>query len=371
MRSTLTAGLVAVICCLSLVLGVGYGQSEGAPMRKVVTLSVDPGPKTRVSPDRYQYRGVIRAQDAVKLAAMRQAGRQQDKSQVAMLVDSLNKPAHPMYPYAAMQALSKIGAVEAMPAFMPYLPKNDGFVPDDAELENFAQVAKARLLAENNSQGATNSKAGAEIKVGRFYKELGLTFSDLNTHPIMVSSLPYNLNGGFFATSAPSTRTREGFAMRELADMVYEGNYQDYASLPEVSGVDFTRDYCSALKMRLAPLSRQDRIATTIQELSHKMVLKNEDSYEIQLAINEGLPASQAAAMELKKMDKRRDIYNQVGHNSGFNALFQIIWGVGDKDQAQLIAQFRNDQNDWVAYYAQIVYNDVKVGVPRQPIWGY
>lgn len=371
MRSTLTAGLVAVICCLSLVLGVGYGQSEGAPMRKVVTLSVDPGPKTRVSPDRYQYRGVIRAQDAVKLAAMREAGRQQDKSQVAMLLDSLNKPAHPMYPYAAMQALSKIGAIEAVPAFTLYLPKNDGFVPDDAELENFAQVAKARLLAENSGQGARNSKVGAEVKVGRFYKELGLTFNDLNSHPIVVSGLSYDLNGGFFATSAPATRTREGFAMRELADMVYEGNYQDYASLPEVSGVDFTRDYCSVLKMRLAPLSRQDRLRTLIQELSHKTVLKNEDDFEIQLAINEGLAASRAAAAELRKMDMHREQYDQVKHHTGFTALLRVIWGVGDQDQAALIEHFTTDTNASVAHSANIVYQDVKNGVPRQPIWAY
>jgi len=370
MRGVTTSVLVLVICCFALLLGVSHGQSGYTPARKSVALPAANRPRTDAPTDRYEYRGMITAQDAVKLATIRQAGRQQDKSQVALMVDSLNKPAHPMYPYTAMHSLSQIGAVEALPAFASYLPKDDGTVLYD-DLTNFAHVAKARLLAESSSRSASNSKASADVKVRLFYQELGLTPNDLNVHPIMVSGLPWGRNGGFFATSAPQIRSREGFAMRELADMVYEGDYQDYKSLGGVADVDFSRDYCSSLKMRLAPLARQNRLHVLIQELSHKIVLKNEDDFEIQLAINEGPAASQAAAAELRKMDTHREQYDQVSHHTGFTALLRVIWGVGDQDQVALVEHFTHDSDSSVAHSANIVYRDVKNGIPRQPIWAY
>lgn len=335
-------------------------------MKKIVILSDGNLPKKPAVTSRYEYGGRLETADAVQLVAAKQAGLAQTEFSVNALREMLDKPRHPRHPLVAMRALARRGAIEALPSFAPYLDSNG----PDWEMSDFAQVEKARLLAENSSHGKASGKEQAAAKVARFFQELNLTPDDLNTRP-MESLRGLNIKSEFFATSQPLPNTRENFALRELADIVYQGEYEDYASLPQVAQVDFSREPGSALKMRLAPLSRQQRLSTLIRELSHKTVLKDEDNFEIQLAVNEGLPASRAAAVELRKMDTHREEYNQVQYHNGFTALFQVIWGVGDAEQAPLIKHFTADKDDWVIHYANIFYRDIRNGTPRESVWVY
>jgi len=373
--------LTFISCILVVTLGRGYGQSPGAnnttsALMPLVPRILGSNNSTRempVSQGSYKYRGIPEAEDAIALAALRRAGLSRDRSQVPSLIAALRAPNHPTYPYVALHSLAQLGATEALPAFSDYVSDTGAF-SSDADLRNFALVSRARLLAESSCVNISDSKEQAKTKVRRFYQELGITAADINSRPLTQVSSPLAQGaqgGGFFASSVPPIHTVTSQVLRELSDMVYQDQYQDFSTLPEVTQVDFSREPSCALKMRFAPLSHQERIAALVQELSRKTVLKAGDLYEIQLAINEGLSGSQAAAAELRKMDTHREQYNQIGYHSGFSALFDVISGVGDKDQAPLIEHFTHDKDSWVAHYASIAYNNVRSGIPRQPICGY
>lgn len=231
------------------------------------------------------------------------------------------------------------------------------FDPDDVA---FARAARARLLAEAAGQGINSGPAQAAAKVARFYQALGLTPASLNA---AVSAESNDPRPRYQREAAPLAV----YALRELADMVYRGNYRDYASLPGVAVVDFTPDGPAALKMRLAPLPQPQRMDTMLGELSHKDKLLKEDNFEIQLAADEGLSASHAVAARLRYMQAHREQFAGIG----FAALFDVLRGVGDKEQAPLVAQFQHDSDYDVGYYSRMDFYKLQRGMQRQYVAGY
>jgi len=322
------------------------------------------------SQSRY-YKGHLEPEDANSVAAVRQAGLHSDQSQALQIVKSLQAPVHIAYLYTSIHALAQMGSETSLPEINRHIWSGDPKEDQEPDVSNFASVAKARLLAESKTRTETDVSALASAKTHIFLTALGLSPSDLNSdlasYNAPQSSSDVNGKDVYVSSSdAPRVHPVGVYATREIADMIYHGRYQDYATLPEVQTTNFAQDYPSALKVRLAQVPQSSRITTIIQELSHKTMLSFNDYYEIQLAVNEGTSASDAAANELKKMDKNREQYSQVNHHSGFTAMFQIIWGVGDKKQAPLLAYFKNDNDRFVVHYATIMYNDVLQGVKRE-----
>ncbi len=330
---------------------------------------------TAFSQSRY-YTGHLEPEDANNVSAMRRAGLHDDHSQAPQIIAALQNPMHPAYIYTSIHALAQMGEENSLSAIDRYIRHSDAEKDKDPDLSNFALAAKARLLAESRTQSIVDGKTLAAAKVHGFFTQLGLSPSNVNSDLAAYNSpLPLsNINDkDVYVSSSDAKRIHPVgvYAARELADMIYHGRYEDFAPLPEVSAVNFNEDYASALKVRLAQVPRQNRLTSIIQELSHKASLSFNDYYEIQLAVNEGTDASKAAAGELRKMDKNREQYNQVNHHSGFTAMFQIIWGVGDKNQAPLLAYFKNAPNRFVAHYADIMYDDVLQGVKRESQLAY
>lgn len=305
----------------------------------------------------------VRDEHRNDVAAIRDAGHERDQSKISHIIEVLTKPPRFNYVYTGLHTLAQMGATEALPTVDLYVNDPSGYV------SNYAVAAKARLLAESTANRMKEVKQAPAAKVARFYKELGLTPADLNAallafnHPeLTVSAESRN-----WSSNQPPLTPIGVYAMRELADMAYDGPYQDYASLPGFAQVNFQDDYPAALKMRLAPLSREQRLHTLIEELANKKVLRMENYYEIQLAVNEGKAASRLAAQKLQEMGLHHEQYASVG----FCCLFGMIAAVGDKEQAPVVERFLHATYPEVGSYAKQNYRDIVNGVRSNYYGGY
>lgn len=306
-----------------------------------------------------KYGGRPTFEDEERLAEMTQAGLRGDHSQVPAMIDVLKNPPHIAFPYTVIHALAQLGATEALPVMELYVNQTMEQPPGDTNLSNHALVARARLLAENSARDLANGKAQAAVKVHRFFAELGISSAHINAGLAAEKAK----RSGFVISSAPDPVSIERYALRALADMAYQGNNPDFAGLPEVSVLRFQEDYPSVLKMRLAPLSREQRIATLVDELSHRKVGKTEiERYDMQLLINEGTAASHAVAAQLVEMQAHRSSYA----SAGFAAMFCVLTSIGDQEQVPIIERFLHDSEGWVASYAGRAYRELKYGIKSQ-----
>ena len=98
----------------------------------------------------------------------------------------------------------------------------------------------------------------------------------------------------------------ETVAMQEIADIIYHELGMTADARKTMPELDFTLDFPSDLKVRLAPLSHLQRIAWLINDLAQIKMYGMNAYYEVQLAIDEGIDASNAAAAKLKVMDVQR-----------------------------------------------------------------
>jgi len=314
----------------------------------------------------FVYSGRIRDEDANIIADLRRAGIQGDITQVPALRHALDNPRHITYVYTALHSLSQIGSIGALASVDKI--KNGS----DEDLRHFAQLARARLLAESKVEQTLDRKAWSANKVRIFYQEAGLTPADINAGVFIYRNPKTTSEGYGVLSSEPEPTPVAVYAIREMADMIYRDSltpaiYGDYTALPEVAAVNFSQDYAAALKMRLAPLTHGDRIATLITELANKKVLRAEDNYELQLAINESASAIPAIEGKLKDMALNRSQYSYIG----FAALFRVLGGIGIPNSASLVRPFLQDNDKWVAYYSDQIYLNLQRGIKHGRVFAY
>ena len=173
-----------------------------------------------------------------------------------------------------------------------------------------------------------------------FFRELDRTHTTLNADLYAFRHPAADLNDQgrqfFISMNGPITQPVALYALRQLADMVYHGEFARYAALPDVVLTHFREDYGSALKMRLAPLSRPERLQTLIEELAHRQVLRGESYHDMQLAANEGEAAGQLITAKLEQMEANPEEYADVG----FSALFRVLGGLGDARYEPVVRRF-------------------------------
>lgn len=271
----------------------------------------------------------------IQAQAIRTAGLRGDRFQIPAITAWLQKPPHPDFIPTALHALARLGATEALPTIDALRQQRPNWGGD------FGTVARARLVAEASSKAESDPTRQAAMKVDRFYHELGLSPAELT------STVSRYRPEQPKASDSYSLPPLEVYAMRELADIVYMGSYSAYAALPGVADVDFSKDYPSFLKIRLAPLSQELRLSWLINDLAHKKTLGANDSYEMQLAADGGTDASHLAMSKLWEMDNRRDVYI----HTGFAALFEVLDAIRDKDQGPIFVHFAHDRDPFVAHY--------------------
>lgn len=215
---------------------------------------------------------------------MRLAGLRGDRTQIPAMIVALKNPPHDAYYKVTLHALAQLGATDALHTINALI--DTSLVEHDLDLNSFARAARARLVAENSAKDVKPKAAQAAAKVERFYVELGTTPADLNAS---ISVSHYAVQHWDAADFAPSL-SWQVYAMRELADMVYQGPYADYASLPGVARVKFSLDDMAALKVRVAALTPGQRITTLMEDLSHRKVWGKDANNNLQLLADVGPP---------------------------------------------------------------------------------
>lgn len=289
-------------------------------------------------------RGVF-SNEARQIATMRRASLIGDRSQIPLMMNVLAAPSppHPLPPHplvvkTALSALARLGAIEALEV-IDNSSERFGVGP------HYLRVIKMRLEVEDAARKQAKP-VQSSAKLADFYAHLHFT--------------PAKINEGVANSQNASQRDlpEEVVALRQIADMVYNGQYSDFSSLAGINSLNFQADFPASLKMRLAPLSRTERVKTLIVMLAHTERIVPNVNYELQLAVDEGTLASQAAAAQLQQMDAHRDQYPR----EGWDAMFRVLGGTGDATQAPLVETYTHDKDGYISYFANSVYPEMKTG---------
>ena len=301
---------------------------------------------------------VVTEGDKNKMIDNRLAGLHQDRTRIQAMIAVLNDPVNAETHETALLALARLGATEALPKIDALILANS-----DQEVTNYAIGARARLVAEAAVKETASKADAARLKVERFYQQMKLAPNDLNAAEDDYQQILRSPS----SVGTPLVTPVGVMAVDELADMVYRGNYRDYESLPGIKEVNFGIDYGAALKIRLAPLSRQQRITTMISEMSSKTKWKMLDNLEGQLLADEGPAASQAIASKLHEVMIHRSQYSA----EGIGSMFGVLGDIGDPSYAPLVESFKEDADPAVAEYAERSYGAIAKGIRVQVVYGY
>ena len=284
-----------------------------------------------------------------KLAeAFQKAGRTGDASQTQVMIQTLQQQPQEYAATSAMHSLALLGATEAIPVLDQYIHGNlsTAYGYGAPYIAAEAKVAKAHLLAEDAGKNVTTPASQADVKTRKFFEVLGLSPAQLNT------GVTEYFKHGPEEMNEPAPLELK--ALRELADIAYQGACKNFTSLPTASGVNFASDALSNLKVQLAPLPHASRAVWLIHDLAQTKpvprgaFLSQSKADEERLAIAEGLPASDAAASMLQHMDTRHRQYSSIA----FATLFDILEGVGDKKRDALLLHFSHDADPYIAQQA-------------------
>ena len=306
--------------------------------------------------------GILSTEDASRLYDFQRASIKGDRSHLTKMLQSLDNPSHEGYEYGLPHMLARLGSTEALPILETYILHGS-----ESTLSNVAKAAKCRIIAEDAVKKMPDGQAKSLKKLQIFLNELRMSATDLNSSLLAYQQPEVNSEGRTVIRTGAKLKTLGITATDEIADMIYHGSYQDYASLPGVAQINFQADYPAALKMRLAPLTREQRIGTMINDLANKTVMRGEDNYEIQLLVDEGTAASEAAAAKLRQMDANKTSFS----GAGFGLLINVIAGVGDMQQIPLLDHFEGDADGTTANCAYLAGMTLKQGSKRFTVWGY
>lgn len=273
------------------------------------------------------------------------AALQGDRSHLSTMIGAFNNPPKGEYGtdlllrMSLLHSFAILGATEALPSLDAAIAGSldtPGATPQDNQAVAFAaKVVKARLQAQSGTANIKDSRARAATQVKRFYQELGLTPSGINTavasYRIALAQFRAHF-AGFHIPGPPAPL--ELYAMRELADMIYHGYYSDYAGLAEVSQTNFALDPGAGLKLQLAPLSPEQCTNALIKTLSSEKITAEESSYARQLLADEGnaaLPAINARVQEIKTHPEKYQ--GRFGLNGGLSLLGDVFNAIDFQDR--------------------------------------
>lgn len=301
--------------------------------------------RTRAAPPQ-----VLPPMTADRLTALRLAGIAGDRSQIPTLIAALESPDAGVET-TALHALAQMGATEA-------LPEVESLVkwPPNAWTENYARAAHARLIAEAAPQKRP-AFARLQAKIITF-------LTVINFRPTEITAALAVQRRQF---PRPLGATFPVCVCEEIADMIYRSGLQYTRPLPALRGLDFGMDPAALLKIRLSRMPKRQRLPWLIDQISKSQVSGMGELRLVQLAADEGRPASRAAAAKLKEIRLHRSRYPFPG----FAGLFDVIRSAGDPAQAALVRSFTQDRDGWVAFVAQDSLPSIKRGQREQVMTGY
>lgn len=278
------------------------------------------------------------------LTRMRLAGLRDDRTQIPFIVKAFQNPPGMdkqdvayLIRMSLLRPLAELSVMEALPAIdeviqsdpakpLPGQPYAD--LDENQQVIALARVVKARILAQSVTQGQTNPRVRADAQVKSFLQELGETPEGLNA-AVAVFDTQERQHEVVTQTASEGHSLSppvELYAIRELADMAYNSEYKGFASLQIVSRVNFGQDKGAALKVRLAPLSRIQRIQTLTSEVGQEAYEDEHARQRSQLLADEGETARPVIAA------KQQDI---KAHANQYKRRFNLIPGLTTLDRVQ------------------------------------
>ena len=316
-------------------------------------------------------------EESLQLLHFREAGIRGDRSQMPTLIKALapnvqpefhtqNEGVSAWYNHVALRALSEMPTMETVPAIDMLIASSPA--PGD----NLARVVRARIIAECQAD-TSNGPEAAQAILTRFYKELNLT-SEKMSAALKSASKDEAQDNKTFANSQqrPNQATLENtapsvknsievgsllwYARAEIADMIYHGDANGWLSLPEIKNFDFSGDFGSLIKVKIAYLAPQARIDWLIDDLSKKPTERLDEDYELQLALDEEPIAGKVALAKLKELDAHRtDYVEKDGKYKGVTA-YRLLLNLLDRtnlEQKAYLEKLENDTEQQISWEAK------------------
>jgi hypothetical protein len=295
--------------------------------------------------------------DKKRLMSVRDMGRHRVAIAIPDLIAVLTEqpPVNTDLAITAIHSLAQMGAEEALPALDNYVAlQTDTAVHQfpDVGLLNFIKAARARLVAEESARNFKTEPQKTNAKVVSLCQELGLSVAGINK---AATTYKAQYPGPWHNPPLPVGV----YAMREIADIVYDSPVHDLKSVPVANALEGKSDYPSQLKLQLVGLAEAQRIEWLINDLAHKKALTPDQEYELQLVEAYGIPAGNAAVGMLARMDNHRDEYK----GGGFDALIHVVYETGYQ-AAQVQEHYRDDPDPSVS-------DSARTGVSMRIMPGY
>lgn len=290
-----------------------------------------------------------RPEKANRLAELNLAGLHGDRARLPEMLQALSGDIYTTNAYdiqTALLAVARLGATEALPALDEFIRKPQ----EPGSWGENAKAARARLTVEATLGPISDTASAAERQGAALAKMRGvLAELKLDAAKIKAAIAAYQQDKQrLYFQQWPV----EAYALRQLADIAYLNGYKPDKSAEDINALDFSPVPDAALKMRLAPLSRSQRIAWLVEDVSVKHDYSISGPHEAQLLLNEGADAGRAVAVRLQDMSVHPDRYSLGAKTkdrlSPFHAIrdgmTRVLENLGDNSQAPLVVWLLNEQ---------------------------
>lgn len=286
------------------------------------------------------------------LEVYHQAGVSGDRSRIPEMIHILQTHNSGDVQMTLLLALARLGANDALPAFDAVIQNKRA--PTPVMLSNFAQAARARLLAETEP----TPHAQAE----RFFKELGET-------PDQLSEAIRAYNESMTGSKPIAYPLRDIDAEDELADLIYHGHAQELLADPLIAQVDFNRWDSTRVKIEMARLTPDQQRQALIDRLAHTKLWYDDQWDEAQLLLDLGhAQAAQLAVAKLQEMDSDSKSYAPEGFRSLFNVLYTAE---GSTHQSPAWDHFRSHSDPKIKNAANRVFSGFDTSGKGIMVYGY
>jgi hypothetical protein len=276
------------------------------------------------------------------IVEVRVARLKRDRTKLSFVRQAL-KGSHPAVLITALLAAGRLGDSEATNQINTLATAHLGDTVGE-----LANVMLARINTENAIGRATSGESLSR-KVNHF-----LSTTKLSKTRIEEAVRAFHARGGAGEQQTPF----EVYALRQMADFAAEGYEAGVPNAASLAGLDFSLDHAAQLNVRLAPMSKKQRIDWLIESIARKKVMTGEDYYLVRALADEGTEAVEPILAKLRILKSNREGYSYPG----IKTLFRVLDGISDKRAIPVVRSFLDDSEQWLRYYARQSLQDLERG---------
>jgi hypothetical protein len=204
-------------------------------------------------------------------------------------------------------------------------------------------------IKTENAVGRVTSGESLSRKVSHF-----LSTTKLSKTRIEEAVRAFHARGGAGEQQTPF----EVYALRQMADFVAEGCEAGIPNAVSMSGINFSLDPAAQLKVRLAPMSKKQRIDWLIETIARKKVITGEDYYLVRALADEGTEAVEPILAKLRTLKSNRE----GCPSPGIKTLFRVLDGIGDTRAIPVVRSFLDGSDRRLRHYLRQSLQDLERG---------